>query len=108
MAEDRKKQCRCNECNEISLEADLLVAQSPFDKNDDIVGCPLCLSAEGFEEICDEPCCEARASCGYPTKDGGYGGYRRTCHRHAMPNYMASLEKPMQRKQRDKNADGDS
>ena len=48
MAEDNKKQWRCNECNEISLETDLLVAQSPFDKNDDIVGCPLCLAVDGL------------------------------------------------------------
>ena len=80
MSDDDKKRWRCNECNEISLEVDLLLAPNPFNPDEDtIVGCPLCLAVDRFGEICDEPGCESGASCGFPTKDGGY---RRTCYKH--------------------------
>ena len=82
MATDTEKQWKCSECNEISLETALLIAPNPFDETDTIGGCPLCLAVEGFTEICDETGCEGQATCGYPTKDGSHGGYRRTCWRH--------------------------
>ena len=81
MARDKDKQWRCLECNEISLETDLLVAPNPFDETDNITGCPKCKGVDGFEEICDEPECKAEATCGFPVKEG-FGGYRRTCGKH--------------------------
>ena len=69
---------RCRECNEISIESALLSAPNPFDTSDRIAGCPFCKGVDGFDEICDEPQCEQRVSCGTPTRNG----YRRTCSEH--------------------------
>ena len=81
MAKDENRQWRCLECGEISLQTELLTAPSPFDEADIITGCPKCKGVEGFKEICDEPGCEAEATCGFPVKHG-FDGYRRTCWEH--------------------------
>lgn len=70
---------RCESCNGISLGRELLTAPSPFDPDETLTGCPLCKSAEGFENICDEPGCKKHAGCGFPTSQG----YRRTCYDHS-------------------------
>ena len=82
MSQDDKKEWRCKACNTITLEINLLHGVSPFNKNETLTGCPECLSAEEFEEICDEPGCESVASMGFPTEQKGFGGYRRTCYKH--------------------------
>ena len=69
---------RCQDCNEISIEQDLLHAPNPFKPSEVITGCPLCKSADGFDAICDVPGCESMVSCGTPTPDG----YRHTCSKH--------------------------
>ena len=82
MSLDAKKKWKCNECNEISLETELLYAKSPFDETDTLTGCPKCKGCNGFDEICDEPGCDRTTSCGFPAGDE-WGGYRRTCHEHS-------------------------
>lgn len=73
----------CRECDEITLQSNLLTAVNPFDnpmgKVSEIKGCPSCHAIDDFIEICDEPKCYLPASCGFPTKDG----YRRTCLKHS-------------------------
>jgi len=69
---------RCRECGWNGDDADLLRAQSPFDPNDTIVGCPWCKCVADMENTCDEPGCDREATCGFPT----VGGYRRTCGYH--------------------------
>ena len=70
---------QCDSCNAVSLEAELLRAPSPFDPDDELVGCPTCKSCEGFTELCEIDGCEMPATCGGPV--GGI--YRRTCGPHA-------------------------
>lgn len=79
------KKWRCEYCGTITLQDDLLEAPSPFDPQDTLWGCPNCKSAEGFDEICDEPGCKNETCCGVPTEKG----YRRVCHEH----YAAVKEK---------------
>lgn len=83
------KRWRCNTCNRVSLETELLTAPSPFDPEDTLTGCPLCKGCdEGFEELCDEPNCMQQATGGWPTNDDSdqWGGYRRTCFKHSKWN----------------------
>jgi hypothetical protein len=71
---------RCEGCNQIIDYACLLEAPHPFDKNDVIRGCPLCLQCEdGFTAICDADGCESIAGCGWSSEHG----YRRTCFDHS-------------------------
>lgn len=72
------KKWKCGNCDEISLESDLLEAVNPFDETRKIHGCPICKDVGDFREICDEPGCERESYCGFPTPDG----YRRTCGDH--------------------------
>lgn len=71
---------RCR-CGEIVTRGELLTAISPFDPTDALVACPHCLRVEGqaLDRLCDEPGCNAYASCGWPDGDGGY---RLTCAKH--------------------------
>lgn len=80
------KHWRCHLCNTIIPDSDLLQAASPFKEADIIVGCPKCRQCtDGFDQLCDEPNCEAVACCGWPTGDktDTHAGYRRTCYEHA-------------------------
>lgn len=71
---------RCDGCNQIVEQDDLLEAAHPFAPNDIIHGCPICRQCEdGFTAVCDEGACEALASCGWPSE----AGYRRTCYEHS-------------------------
>jgi hypothetical protein len=70
---------RCNTCGEKSSDEALLHAPSPLDPQDELIGCPHCKRTDGFDEICDEPGCEARATCGWKPKGEAY---RRTCGKH--------------------------
>lgn len=70
---------RCDECEEIFNETDLLTAPNPFNANETVAGCPACKSVNCFTNICDEPGCTRPASCGFPVP----GGYRRTCYDHS-------------------------
>ena len=81
MADDQNKHWRCENCDEISMECELLRAPNPFDTDKTITGCPYCKWVGDFEVLCDEPGCEEQATCGFPVKEG-FGGYRRTCGNH--------------------------
>lgn len=74
----RKWRCEC--CSEVVADDELLYAPSPFDPDDQLVGCPECRSAEGFAELCEIEGCLRGATCGGPSSDGVY---RRTCSEHA-------------------------
>ena len=82
-----QRKWKCENCDEISLEKDLLEAVNPFDADQTINGCPTCKGVFGFTEICDEPGCVRDANCGFPTPEG----YRRTCGDH-----MRAAEQKMQ------------
>lgn len=92
MAKDEDKRWQCSECRHISLESALLTEPSPFDPQDTLMACPVCLSVAGieFKELCDEPGCDKRATCGFPAGDE-FGGYRRTCIGHANFDDEVSL-----------------
>ena len=92
MARDKDKRWRCCECGHISLETELLVAPSPFDKEITLCGCPNCQAVAGaeFKELCDEPGCNETATCGFPAGEE-FGGYRRTCMNHADWDEQVSL-----------------
>jgi hypothetical protein len=71
----------CNECGWAGMSDEALAAPSPFDPAQKLTGCPRCRGVD-FLWGCDEPGCDAEATCGTPTPDGGY---RHTCHRHRPP-----------------------
>lgn len=68
----------CKECSWRGASGDLLLAKSPFQKGDTLVGCPSCKCVNCFESLCDEPGCFEPVSCGTPTPTG----YRSTCGKH--------------------------
>ena len=82
-----ERKWKCNSCDFISVETELLKATNPFDKDETIEGCPICKSVFGFTEICDEPGCTRNASCGFPV----LYGYRRTCYQHIVPEENRGL-----------------
>lgn len=69
----------CEECGWSGLGDKLLRAPNPFATDETMVGCPDCCEPNSMRMACDEPGCEARASCGTSTPTG----YRHTCYRHA-------------------------
>jgi len=82
---NEKNRWRCRNCDEVTLEPDLLTAPSPFDADYTLIACPVCKQCDdGFELLCDENGCNSVVSCGWPTSDNSdqWGGYRNTCHRH--------------------------
>lgn len=78
MKKDRKWQCEF--CAAVSVESELLTAPNPFNQTDELIGCPVCKSVEGFIELCEIEGCTKGATCGGPGNDGVY---RRTCGPHA-------------------------
>lgn len=71
----------CNSCDWVGIEIEMLCAQSPFDHETEILGCPKCKAIDDFFAICDEPGCHMPAGCGFPTDKG----YRHTCSKHYVP-----------------------
>lgn len=69
---------RCDECDAIVNEADILTAPNPFFHDDLIRGCPRCFGVVDFSQLCDEPGCEELISRRTPTPTG----YRFTCEEH--------------------------
>lgn len=69
---------RCDACRRVLRSADVLSAPNPFAPDEDVYGCPHCRAVTRFEVLCDEPGCEAAATCGFPLP----GGYRLTCGVH--------------------------
>lgn len=69
----------CMICEVIVRSINILHAVNPFDKTQDIEGCPNCFSIDKFIPVCDEPGCKLVYSSGTPTDSG----YRCTCYKHA-------------------------
>ena len=74
----RHIRCKCQSCDWIGDDSEILCAPSPFDAEDTIYGCPNCGAVDGIVNACDEPGCNRNATCGWPSPDG----YRRTCGKH--------------------------
>lgn len=68
----------CTECGWVGYDEELLRAANPFDKDEEIAGCPRCKAIGAIGSCCDEPNCSRPSTCGTPTKDG----YRHTCGKH--------------------------
>ena len=79
--ERRNQKLKCMElkCTWHGLQERLLIASNPFNKNEEIYGCPKCQSINSLALACDEPGCWQSVTCGTPTEDG----YRNTCGKHA-------------------------
>lgn len=69
--------CTCDN-GHIFPEAEMLVAQHPFDPDDQVHGCPQCRTIRNIYRACDRTGCHRAASSGTP--DGH--SYRWTCHTH--------------------------
>jgi len=69
---------KCIHCDWIGGIDQMLVAEHPFDPDDEVRGCPDCKEVNPFARLCDEPGCTQRATCGTPTPEG----YRLACHEH--------------------------
>lgn len=80
IARNNPRNWRCECCSVVSADTGLLRAPSPFDPDDELVGCPSCKQTEGFIELCEIDGCLKGATCGGPGEDGIY---RRTCGNHA-------------------------
>jgi hypothetical protein len=80
---------RCTDCGWTGNESELLSAPNPFAPEGTILGCPNCKTVDQFDEMCDEPECDQRATCGFPTPTG----YRRTCFDHSA--FATTKERPM-------------
>ena len=70
----------CNECLCQTDSKSILTAPNPFDKNDEIMGCPKCKCVNNMRTACDEPGCWEEDTLGIPTEDG----YRRVCYLHRI------------------------
>ena len=68
----------CESCGWRGAMDDILRAPSPFDPEDELVGCPQCKIVEKLHMTCDEPGCTLPVSCGWLSPNG----YRLTCGRH--------------------------
>ena len=76
--EPRPLRWRCTWCDWVGNDAELLRAPSPFRVDDELIGCPFCRACRSLDNACDEPGCDAVATCGFPDPSG----YRRTCELH--------------------------
>lgn len=72
---------KCSECHWVGHKSELLLAQSPFDKDDHVTGCPRCKSIFGSDLhwICEIEGCTEEMSGGMPCRDGVY---RSLCSKH--------------------------
>lgn len=77
-----KNKCKCKECNWKGFYEDVLKAPSPFDKNDEIYGCPICKVVNEIEPICEHPSCWRTATNGGPVD----GEYKSACFEHGWCN----------------------
>lgn len=69
----------CDECGWHGGARQLLRATNPFDRDNDIYGCPSCLTASGLLYACEFKDCWNKVTCGTPVP----GGYAQTCGKHA-------------------------
>ena len=69
---------RCDECETMFDQKDLLEAPNPFDEGDLIFGCPECREVNSTTLLCEVEGCPSIASCGTPVA----GGYAQTCCKH--------------------------
>lgn len=77
--EKNKIKCDHRRCGWAGTEDMLLRAPSPFDADEELLGCPRCKSVDSCVMVCDESGCKEEATCGWPSKDG----YRTTCYKHS-------------------------
>jgi len=69
---------KCDTCKWVGQLSECLVAASPFDVKDTLLGCPKCKDVNTLFGVCDEVGCHIVSTCGWPTSNG----YRRTCGEH--------------------------
>jgi len=81
------KKWKCSECQTVTDEDGVLVANNPFIAKHIIQGCPTCFTVNSLQIVCDEYGCERLATFGYPTDDG----YKNTCGEH-MRKYKDKTE----------------
>ena len=70
---------RCESCGAAIHDSLFERAPSPFNPEDELIGCPECKGVNGFTILCDEGDCQAEASCGWPSRQG----FRHTCFEHS-------------------------
>ena len=72
----------CEECEWVGLHSDIDRVHDPKPGSDvEWSICPNCRAAERFINLCDEPGCNGKATCGWLSAEG----YRRTCGPHYKP-----------------------
>lgn len=70
---------KCGNCDWRGQLDQVLTAESPFDPEIELWGCPRCKEADCLTAACDEADCWREASCGWPQTGGAY---RHTCGVH--------------------------
>ena len=74
----------CKDCDSIVSESGVLRAESPFNPEDELTGCPTCKAADQFRLACAASGCTFEVSMGMRHEDGVY---RSTCSKHG-PEFL--------------------
>ena len=72
----------CDSCDAIVANADLLHAANPFDREQEVLGCPKCKAVDDFRRVCGFDGCENAATGGTPYR----GQYVQRCWKHNPAN----------------------
>ena len=74
----------CRDCGAHTTENQALMAESPFDKNKLLIGCPGCKEVDTLYRACDAFECWNESTHGGPSERG----YRFGCHEHDSKNII--------------------
>ena len=80
----------CTECDFIGGLEEFDSVQDPKEEGHWWWICPKCRAADHVTDICDEPGCRERSTCGFPVDDERR--YRRTCWEHSKFKLRDTLE----------------
>ena len=75
--------CKNVRCNWRGASLWLSRGVNPFDKTEEITGCPECHGINTCEQVCDVDECQEFASCGWISPEG----YQHTCRPHMAPKF---------------------
>ncbi len=69
---EKTNRYRCNDCNHVFTDDEVLVGKNPFQEEYTIYGCPNCKEVEDFIPLCQWGECSNHASAGIPYEDDYY------------------------------------
>lgn len=75
---EKEEKLICGECGAVIRHGDKLTAESPFDPEDIVIGCPECRMIDTLIRLCDRPGCTNSAVFGKPSGTD----YIFVCNKH--------------------------